>query len=400
MNKKVYDLYQQQLLKLKPLLVISDKNSINELTKYAADCIESASTIVQVIYNNWSGELGFLYLIDSIIKNVKKQYVKEFGKDIRNQLLKHSSAMDLEKVYRLLITWHMFKLAELPLEDCLYNLFKKQVMELSGNDKLIITNLTKSAHCCIERGDVIVKVLYERINLAEDKLSHLYLIDSILKNCKGKYLIFFKDLDKMTIHLFRQNPNLRPKILKLVETWQDLFDLKFMNGLKHELIVYNQNDTCKKLDSLILAKDKLPKTKTLVQELLVLQKLLHVLKTKQVDQQTLVQIEQKILELKITPKVELSQDSINNTECDDLFPLLYPQNDHQCKQCALRYESKTKLQEHLDWHFRQNKVKKENKVVLSRDWYPSLEDWFQEVPMDKDQGNNCNRRRSKLFPDY
>lgn len=392
-NKQIYELYQAQLQSAKPVLVIADKVAINTLTKAAGDCSEFSDTIVRVIYDNWQGELGFLYLIDSILKNIKGVYIKEFAKEIKIQLLKHFHKLDMEKVYRLLNTWQTFKLDEMPLGDILRTLFRQQMLMLNGNDKIIINNLTKSAQQIIDRGDVIVTVIYERINVVEDKLSHFYLIDSILKNVNDKYVTWFKDVDKVAVHLFHQNPNLREKIIKVVKTWEGMFDAVYMEKLQKELTVYNQKDTAKKLEVLILAKEKLKKSPALVQELLVLQKLLHVLTTKVVDQATLVQVEQKISELKIAPTVELKQESINTADEKQLFHLLYPTNDHQCKQCALRYDTKPKLQEHLDWHFRQNKVRKENKVVMSRDWYLPMDDWQTELPLDKDQGKMITNRK-------
>ena len=385
MNKaqeNVFKLYQQQLLELKPLLIIADKQSINILTKYASECLAFHSVIVQAIYQNWKGELGFLYLIDSILKNVGKQFLKSFG-NIEQELVKHFHHLDLDKSFRLLSTWSLFNL-EMPLNDIISGLFKKQLGSLQGNDKLVINALTKSAQYVLN--PVIVDCIYGYIDKCVDKLSVVYLVDSILKNVGGKYIEYFNGIDKLIIKLYLNEPEMRTRIAKLVDTWQPIFPAEYIENIKQHLKTYSQPETIKKLEYLLHFKSKLKKTDALVQEVLVLQKLLGVLKSRSVDQQTLVKVEQKIFELRIVPTIKLSQESIDSADATEFFDLIQG-SVHQCKQCALRFETKIKLQEHLDWHFRQNKVRKENKVVISRDWYLPCKEWIIEQPLDKETGN-------------
>lgn len=61
--------------------------------------------------------------------------------------------------------------------------------------------------------------------------------------------------------------------------------------------------------------------------------------------------------------------------------LLYDALPHQCRQCGFRFSksSKSRLDGHLDWHFRQNrKLKDKNRRATSRGWYLALEDWVRD----------------------
>jgi pre-mRNA cleavage complex 2 protein Pcf11 len=45
------------------------------------------------------------------------------------------------------------------------------------------------------------------------------------------------------------------------------------------------------------------------------------------------------------------------------------------------------MDEHLDWHFRQNKrIKETSKHPVSRDWFVSEHDWIHEV----EASDECN----------
>lgn len=61
--------------------------------------------------------------------------------------------------------------------------------------------------------------------------------------------------------------------------------------------------------------------------------------------------------------------------------LLYDNLALQCKQCGFRYPStvagQTKMDTHLDWHFRQNRrMKEKGKRGLSRSWFCSEAEWI------------------------
>ena len=49
---------------------------------------------------------------------------------------------------------------------------------------------------------------------------------------------------------------------------------------------------------------------------------------------------------------------------------LYTSIPIQCKSCGLRFQNRSKLDTHLDWHFIQNKREKEKtKRAISRSWF-------------------------------
>nr|KAJ3422484.1 hypothetical protein HK105_007863 [Polyrhizophydium stewartii] len=66
---------------------------------------------------------------------------------------------------------------------------------------------------------------------------------------------------------------------------------------------------------------------------------------------------------------------------------LYEAMPLQCKQCGLRFpkafDGGSRMDAHLDWHFRQNKRALERgKRTLSRDWYVPEADWIVERDID------------------
>ncbi|KAJ3015009.1 hypothetical protein HKX48_004826 [Thoreauomyces humboldtii] len=63
--------------------------------------------------------------------------------------------------------------------------------------------------------------------------------------------------------------------------------------------------------------------------------------------------------------------------------LLYEALDLQCRQCGTRYprsdSGRSKMDLHLDWHFRQNRRAKEKaKKAISRDWFVDEDEWVLE----------------------
>ncbi|KAL1919664.1 uncharacterized protein VTP21DRAFT_1595 [Calcarisporiella thermophila] len=62
--------------------------------------------------------------------------------------------------------------------------------------------------------------------------------------------------------------------------------------------------------------------------------------------------------------------------------LLYESQPLQCKQCGFRYPNtpagKAQMDEHLDWHFRQNRRTREKKRGQSRTWFALEEQWIKQ----------------------
>ncbi|GAQ93005.1 hypothetical protein KFL_012440020, partial [Klebsormidium nitens] len=53
---------------------------------------------------------------------------------------------------------------------------------------------------------------------------------------------------------------------------------------------------------------------------------------------------------------------------------LYSAFPHQCKRCGRRFAERTEYSAHLDWHFQQNKRRRERKTA-SRPWFHPADDW-------------------------
>lgn len=63
--------------------------------------------------------------------------------------------------------------------------------------------------------------------------------------------------------------------------------------------------------------------------------------------------------------------------------LLYGALELQCRQCGIRMKktaaNTTKMNAHMDWHFRQNRRAKERgRHPIARDWFISKPDWMSE----------------------
>ena len=69
--------------------------------------------------------------------------------------------------------------------------------------------------------------------------------------------------------------------------------------------------------------------------------------------------------------------------------MIYDSVDLQCKQCGCRFyrseDGKVKMNEHLDFHFRQNRrIKEKSKISgTCRSWYLSEDDWVKERDTDE-----------------
>ena len=55
---------------------------------------------------------------------------------------------------------------------------------------------------------------------------------------------------------------------------------------------------------------------------------------------------------------------------------------HKCSICMCHFPTLKELDDHLDWHYQQNRMRKErNKKPYSRQWYPTDDVWIYD---DKD----------------
>ncbi|KAL2913638.1 mRNA 3' end processing factor [Polyrhizophydium stewartii] len=86
------------------------------------------------------------------------------------------------------------------------------------------------------------------------------------------------------------------------------------------------------------------------------------------------------------PPPRLTQDDLTRFHPSAVFAL-YEAMPLQCKQCGLRFpkafDGGSRMDAHLDWHFRQNKRALERgKRTLSRDWYVPEADWIVERDID------------------
>jgi hypothetical protein len=102
---------------------------------------------------------------------------------------------------------------------------------------------------------------------------------------------------------------------------------------------------------------------------------------------------QGITKMSQAPMITLKSKDVNqyfyflflkNRYYPELVNLLYDALELQCKQCGLRLEknaeNKSKMDSHMDWHFRQNRRAKElNKRAPSRDWYVNQDEWIKET---------------------
>ncbi|KAI0221696.1 mRNA 3' end processing factor [Massospora cicadina] len=91
--------------------------------------------------------------------------------------------------------------------------------------------------------------------------------------------------------------------------------------------------------------------------------------------------------------ISLTQKDINLYR-EGAIKVLYDALSLQCRQCGLRYAegeaSQAKLDAHMDWHFRQNRKRKErvaSRRFLSRAWFSADEDWAKGLITEFDYQN-------------
>ncbi|RUP42933.1 hypothetical protein BC936DRAFT_137876 [Jimgerdemannia flammicorona] len=101
----------------------------------------------------------------------------------------------------------------------------------------------------------------------------------------------------------------------------------------------------------------------------------------QQQQQQQVSVEEvRTMSLRDLGRIELSNKDLQ-VKRPGAIDLLYAALPLQCKQCGFRYpktpDGQTKMDAHLDWHFRQNRRMKERaKRGLSRSWFVTEEEWI------------------------
>ncbi|KAG9301109.1 hypothetical protein G9A89_012492 [Geosiphon pyriformis] len=97
-------------------------------------------------------------------------------------------------------------------------------------------------------------------------------------------------------------------------------------------------------------------------------------------------------------KIELTSSDVQKRR-EGTVSVLYDAYPLQCKQCGFRYakteEGKSKMDTHLDWHFRQNRrMKDKAKKAQSRSWFVNEEDWIYSRETDS------NNSKTPAFFDF
>ncbi|KAI3654264.1 hypothetical protein MP228_000983 [Amoeboaphelidium protococcarum] len=116
------------------------------------------------------------------------------------------------------------------------------LQDLSYNSKPIITSLTLIAEENEWAAEQIVQVIEQRLQSVplNQKLPVMYLMDSIIKNVKGKYLVYFAaNLYRIYTAIYEQacasqkeGDDLRARLEKLIKTWSGYFADDLLYGLR------------------------------------------------------------------------------------------------------------------------------------------------------------------------
>ncbi|KAI3652443.1 hypothetical protein MP228_002768 [Amoeboaphelidium protococcarum] len=116
------------------------------------------------------------------------------------------------------------------------------LQDLNYNSKPIITSLTLIAEENEWAAEQIVQVIEQRLQSVplNQKLPVMYLMDSIIKNVKGKYLVYFAaNLYRIYTTIYEQacasqkeGDDLRARLEKLVKTWSGYFADDLLYGLR------------------------------------------------------------------------------------------------------------------------------------------------------------------------
>jgi len=120
-----------------------------------------------------------------------------------------------------------------------YELYSEDLLRLTFNSKPVISNLTELAHeYSRDFAPLIVKIIEERIRKVppDQKLPHVYLMDSIIKNHTDPYCALFQqNIVSLFGHVFEYSrESVRESLHKLRNTWHDFFAFPKLNQLdKH-----------------------------------------------------------------------------------------------------------------------------------------------------------------------
>eukprot|EP00128_Syssomonas_multiformis_P016973 Colp12_sorted_trinity150504_noHs@24391 len=116
--------------------------------------------------------------------------------------------------------------------------------DLTFNSKPVINHLTILAGENLSAAEVIVDCIHRRLQHAppEKKLPFLYLLDSILKNIKGRYIDI---VAKVAVNLFMDNfqkvdSNTQQAFLKVRKTWESVFSPELLQRLDARLRSYEE----------------------------------------------------------------------------------------------------------------------------------------------------------------
>jgi pre-mRNA cleavage complex 2 protein Pcf11 len=105
-------------------------------------------------------------------------------------------------------------------------LYDAKLAELTFNSKPIINALTMIAGANVKFADRVVALIRKRIVselIAERRLPYIYVMDSILKNIRGAYMVSFGDV---AVEIISSTYDAAPavikeKLVRLVRTWID-----------------------------------------------------------------------------------------------------------------------------------------------------------------------------------
>eukprot|EP01080_Neovahlkampfia_damariscottae_P001536 gene1536-12662_t len=306
--------------------------------------------------------------------------------------------------------------------------YSEALSELKQNSKPQINSLTMIAEENMAAFKPIVQAIEKRLKEAPNsqKLTVLYLVDSICKNVGGP---FIQEFGKNIINSFcssfevQSDENMKTYFLKLLKTWPQIFSTETVNSIEtrissltkkneyNRMIHVNPNVFAPKVNSSSNFDSK--ETSNLIQEIQkqISEKgddikknpnVLHLLSQLEshVNKQSIVggvsNFDNKMMAP--PPSSILSQQPIhhqvipsptkliNSLTSVGLFGSslkpavkeLYEGYQYICSTCGLRYHSNEKYAKHLDKHFR-TATSKSKTLVLSRKWYQDEKDWKEKI---------------------
>lgn len=125
-------------------------------------------------------------------------------------------------------------------------MYDEKLKELTFNSKPIITNLSLIAKQNMVYAESVVNLVVKRIlgQSAGTRLPLIYLMDSILKNCRGAYVHFFGlHVAHVIVHTYIncQKADIQTRLAKLVNTWdpaenrEQMFTPELRNAIRAQL---------------------------------------------------------------------------------------------------------------------------------------------------------------------